>query len=177
MEGVTDLFSLLQAIKDDKLDFDDADMEAIEKELCKENIEIGEITYGFKKIPGKESFDVAEMIRKELGFSLIANVEIKSFLHFGAVLILGSSDDFMKEIKNKLFNHIMFRSPEHQTTAGQQSFRKLLGNENAAVPDAIDNYELIFRSLCVNFLSSALRKGSSLIQMLQSFQVKRDTSE
>ena len=176
MEGISDPFSLLQAIKDNTLELDTADMEEVQKELCKESIELNGTKFGFKKLPGKEAFTIAELVRKELGFTLLGDANISSFLHFGALLFLGASEEFMIELKDKLFQHIMFANSNTATTAGD-TYKPIGNMENQAITEALDTYELIFRGLAVNFLPSALEKGSSLIQMLQSFQVKQVTRE
>ena len=118
-----------------------------------ETWEAGESTFYFDKIPALKAWDILEYIRANAGRTL-ASTELGTGSASGMQLLqalIGVDADFVKRLRSKMFAHVYFVRPGVALTK-----QRLAGAEEIAFLDldAMDIYQVLGRSLAVNFLHS-----------------------
>lgn len=148
------------------------DFKELKKELIKPEIEIDETTFRFDKFNGKEGFEVVELIHSQLGFFVTADLNIKDLKDLIYKVVFACPREFTEMLKERLYTVTFFKNNNTRIVSKSgadegQRYTKLLNNEERAFDDALLQYEIILRSLCVNFLSSGARLASRWMRILR----------
>lgn len=123
-----------------------ADLGAL-KNLDAGKVKLGKVTFTFSKMPALEGWRVLDKIRNAMAETQIDPDQNEALTILRAILALDSA--FVEQLRVDMFVWIEFSSP--QTTP-----QTLLGAEDMAFAELepSDVYEVLLRSLAVNFTAS-----------------------
>ena len=120
------------------------------EKFAEPEFQIGSTHYRVVKFAAKQGWQLFEQIRREFGksdFDIDGNLDMKAFLSL-LKTVLELDTVFVEKLRVTLFANVFYRNEHAQT---EQS---LLNSEDMGVEEPLDIYEIMFRSLAVNFTRS-----------------------
>ncbi len=139
-----------------------------EEELLKKDFTIGDTNFRIEPMPAEPGIELWEHIRAEIGSSLVTNAAsidplMPNSVELQAVMnLLALKPDFTRSIRAEMHKYVYF---DNDRSSG---LTQLSGNEDAAfknIPVVASYYQVMVRSLAINFLES-LREIGSMFQDL-----------
>ena len=141
-------------------------------EYRKTTVKIGDTTFKINKLMVMDSLDVLEDIREGMGQRLL-DLENVSLQEAIVRAVIGAPRELVARIRDRLFEEVTFKNQSaktHVTLAGSEE----MAFENLS---AVDVYEVLVRSLAVNFFDSFQELASRFTQSgLDSNQSQQSTS-
>ena len=152
----------------------DIDIELLKEYMIQERVEIEGTTYVFEKFRGKKSFELSELIRVQFGFIMQSDIDIRGILDGLSKVIFNTPASFIEAIKEDLFEKVHFGNENTMTREqNEPRFRVVKDNEDMAFSDPFTQYEVIARSICVNFLDSGQRRALAWAQALKKLRKEK----
>jgi len=131
----------------------------------------GAVTFHINKMPAVVSWKLLDKSRRELAAQTNAQ-DATSLAHTAAVFVKGVMllpHNFVEELRGELFQHIQFKGKNVE-----KGWADLAGMEDTAFQDMEGDiiYELIIRSLVVNFEKSCKRvvRDSGLLDLVSALK-------